>query len=141
MDKIRQSELAWAFLNIIFPGNTYAKLEENELNNILKVFQGFKKQLNKGQPLKYSPKMSNETKKYIKRYSKSVALELMDLRKKIQENEILPAETEIEKLDFDMYALRAEEFVNFFEYAEDEQTKAFIKLVKDTQQMIFGDRI
>lgn len=32
-------------------------------------------------------------------------------------------------------------YLNYFKYTEDESTKAFCSLIKDTRQMIFGDRI
>ena len=44
--------------------------------------------------------------------------------------------TEFEKTELERYKLRTEGFILDFEHTEDEQTKAFIKLVKDTQQLI-----
>lgn len=61
----------------------------------------------------------------------------MDLRKKAQINTILPVKTEYEKIELERYKLRTEGFILNFENTEDNSTKAFIKLVKDTQQLIF----
>ena len=60
----------------------------------------------------------------------------MDLRKKAQINTIIPVKTEYEKIELERYKLRTEGFILNFENTEDEQTKAFIKLVKDTFALI-----
>ena len=80
--------------------------------------------------------MSPEAKRYLKRYSKSVAFNLMDLRKKAQVNTIIPVKTEFEKTELERYKLQTEGFILNFEHTEDEQTKAFVKLVADTFALI-----
>ena len=60
----------------------------------------------------------------------------MDLRNKAQVHTIIPVKTEAEKIELERYKLQTESFILYFEHTEDEQTKAFIKLVKDTQQLI-----
>ena len=116
------------------------KLFKSEADQIIKVWEGFGKALKKNKPLKYNPSLSPEAKRYLKRYSKSVAFSLMDLRKKAQINTIIPVKTEYEKIELERYKLRTEGFILDFENTEDEQTKAFVKLVKDTKNMILGEK-
>lgn len=113
------------------------RLFNSGANQIIKVWEGFRKAYKKNKPIKYTPSLSPEAKRYLKRYSKSVAFSLMDLRKKAQINTILPVKTEYEKIELERYKLRTEGFILNFENTEDNSTKAFIKLVKDTQQLIF----
>ena len=112
------------------------KLFKSEADQIIKVWEGFRKALKKNKPLKYNPSLSPEAKRYLKRYSKSVAFNLMDLRKKAQVNTIIPVKTEFEKTELERYKLQTEGFILHFENTEDEQTKAFVKLVKDTFALI-----
>ena len=112
------------------------KLFKSEADQIIKVWEGFGKALKKNKPLKYNPSLSPEAKRYLKRYSKSVAFNLMDLRKKAQMNTIIPVKTEFEKTELERYKLRTEGFILNFENTEDEQTKAFVKLVADTFALI-----
>lgn len=140
MAKIAQLELLAEFSYIIFPGDTHRKLSEADFSDLRKTWKGIGKSLEKGNPIKFTPKVTNEAKRYINRYSKSVALQLMNLRKKIQENEIVPAKTEVKKLALNIYITQTERFINYFEDAEDEKTKAFIKLVIDTKNMILGEK-
>ena len=64
----------------------------------------------------------------------------MDLRKKAQVNTIIPVKTEFEKIELERYKLRTEGFILNFENTEDEQTKAFVKLVADTKNIILGEK-
>lgn len=137
---LAQLSLAEEFMKTIFPGNMNYRLFNSEANQIIKIWEGFGKALKKNKPLKYNPSLSPEAKRYLKRYSKSVAFSLMDLRKKAQINTILPVKTEFEKIELERYKLRTEGFILNFEHAEDDQTKAFIKLVKDTKNMILGEK-
>ena len=116
------------------------RLFNSEANQMIKIWKGFGKALNKNKPLKYNPSLSPEAKRYLKRYSKSVAFSLMDLRKKAQINTIVPVKTEFEKTELERYKLRTEGFILNFENTEDEQTKAFVKLVVDTKNMILGEK-
>ena len=116
------------------------KLFKSEADQIIKIWEGFGKALKKNKPLKYNPNLSPEAKRYLKRYSKSVAFNLMDLRKKAQINTILPVKTEFEKIELERYKLRTEGFILNFEHTEDNSTKAFVKLVEDTKNMIFGEK-
>ena len=134
---LTQLSLAEEFIRTILPGDMDYRLFNSEANQMIKIWEGFRKALKKNKPLKYNPSLSPEAKRYLKRYSKSVAFSLMDLRKKAQVNTIIPVKTEFEKTELERYKLRTEGFILDFEHAEDEQTKAFIKLVKDTQQLIF----
>ncbi|MBB5219680.1 hypothetical protein HNP77_002062 [Treponema rectale] len=136
---LTQLSLAEEFMKTIFPGNMNYKLFKSEADQIIKVWEGFGKALKKNKPLKYNPTLSPEAKRYLKRYSKSVAFSLMDLRKKAQTHTIIPVKTEAEKIELERYKLRTEGFILYFENTEDEQTKAFIKLVKDTKNMILGE--
>ena len=136
MAKLEQLKLAEEFIRTILPGDMNYKLFKSEADQIIKVWEGFGKALKKNKPLKYNPSLSPEAKRYLKRYSKSVAFNLMDLRKKAQMNTIIPVKTEFEKTELERYKLRTEGFILDFEHAEDEQTKAFIKLVKDTFALI-----
>ena len=136
MAKLEQLKLAEEFIRTILPGDMNYKLFKSEADQIIKVWEGFRKALKKNKPLKYNPSLSPEAKRYLKKYSKSVAFSLMDLRKKVQMNTIIPVETEFEKTELERYKLRTEGFILDFEHAEDEQTKAFIKLVKDTFALI-----
>lgn len=136
---LTQLSLAEEFMKTIFPGNLNYKLFKSEADQIVKVWEGFGKALNKNKPLKYTPSLSPEAKRYLKRYSKSVAFNLMDLRNKAQVHTIIPVKTEAEKIELERYKLQTESFILYFEHAEDEQTKAFIKLVIDTKNMIFGE--
>ena len=140
MAKLEQLKLAEEFIRTILPGDMHYKLFKSEADQIIKVWEGFRKALKKNKPLKYNPSFSPEAKRYLKRYSKSVAFSLMDLRKKAQINTIIPVKTEYEKIELERYKLRTEGFILDFEHAEDEQTKAFIKLVKDTKNMILGEK-
>ena len=140
MAKLEQLKLAEEFIRTILPGDMNYKLFKSEADQIIKVWEGFGKALKKNKPLKYNPSLSPEAKRYLKRYSKSVAFSLMDLRKKAQINTIIPVKTEYEKIELERYKLRTEGFILDFEHAEDEQTKAFIKLVKDTKNMILGEK-
>ena len=116
------------------------RLFNSEANQMIKIWEGFRKALKKNKPLKYNPSLSPEAKRYLKRYSKSVAFSLMDLRKKAQVNTIIPVKTEFEKAELEKYKLQTEGFILNFEHTEDEQTKAFVKLVADTKNMILGEK-
>ena len=133
---LTQLSLAEEFIRTILPGDMDYRLFNSEANQMIKIWEGFRKALKKNKPLKYNPSLSPEAKRYLKRYSKSVAFSLMDLRKKAQVNTIIPVKTEFEKTELERYKLRTEGFILDFEHAEDEQTKAFIKLVKDTFALI-----
>ena len=137
---LTQLSLAEEFIRTILPGDMNYKLFKSEADQIIKVWEGFRKAYKKNKPLKYTPSLSPEAKRYLKRYSKSVAFSLMDLRKKAQVNTIIPVKTEYEKIELERYKLRTEGFILHFENTEDEQTKAFIKLVKDTKNMILGEK-
>ena len=137
MAKLEQLKLAEEFIRTILPGDMNYRLFNSEANQIIKIWEGFGKALKKNKPLKYNPSLSPEAKRYLKRYSKSVAFNLMDLRKKAQTNTIVPVKTEFEKMELERYKLRTEGFILNFEHTEDDQTKAFIKLVEDTKQLIF----
>ena len=140
MAKLEQLKLAEEFIRTILPGDMNYKLFKSEADQIIKVWEGFGKALKKNKPLKYNPSLSPEAKRYLKRYSKSVAFSLMDLRKKAQVNTIVPVKTEFEKAELEKYKLQTEDFILNFEHTEDEQTKAFIKLVADTKNMILGEK-
>lgn len=140
MAKLEQLKLAEEFIRTILPGDMNYKLFKSEADQIIKVWEGFRKALKKNKPLKYNPSLSPEAKRYLKRYSKSVAFSLMDLRKKAQVNTIIPVKTEYEKIELERYKLRTEGFILDFENTEDEQTKAFVKLVADTKNMILGEK-
>lgn len=137
---LAQLSLAEEFIRTILPGDMNYKLFNSDADQMIKIWEGFRKALKKNKPLKYNPSLSPEAKKYLKRYSKSVAFNLMDLRKKAQTNTIVPVKTEFEKMELERYKLRTEGFILNFEHTEDDQTKAFIKLVKDTQQLILGEK-
>lgn len=62
---------------------------------------------------------------------------MVELRNKAQTNTIVPVKTEFEKIELERYKLRTEGFILNFEHTEDKSVKAFVKLVKDTQQLIF----
>ena len=134
---LTQLSLAEEFIRTILPGDMDYRLFNSEANQIIKVWEGFRKAYKKNKPIKYTPSLSPEAKRYLKRYSKSVAFSLMDLRKKAQINTILPVKTEAEKIELERYKLRTEGFILNFEHTEDKSVKAFVKLVKDTQQLIF----
>lgn len=136
MAKLEQLKLAEEFIRTILPGDMNYKLFKSEADQIIKVWEGFRKALKKNKPLKYNPSLSPEAKRYLKRYSKSVAFSLMDLRKKAQVNTIVPVKTEFEKAELEKYKLQTEGFILNFEHTEDEQTKAFVKLVADTFALI-----
>ena len=140
MAKLEQLKLAEEFIRTILPGDMNYRLFNSEANQIIKVWEGFRKALKKNKPLKYNPSLSPEAKRYLKRYSKSVAFSLMDLRKKAQINTILPVKTEFEKTELERYKLRTEGFILNFEHTEDNSTKAFVKLVEDTKNMILGEK-
>ena len=133
---LTQLSLAEEFIRTILPGDMDYRLFNSEANQMIKIWEGFRKALKKNKPLKYNPSLSPEAKRYLKRYSKSVAFSLMDLRKKAQINTIIPVKTEFEKTELERYKLRTEGFILHFEHAEDEQTKAFVKLVADTFALI-----
>ncbi|WP_288566985.1 hypothetical protein [uncultured Treponema sp.] len=134
---LAQLSLAEEFIRTILPGNMDYKLFKAETDQIIKVWEGFGKAYKKNKPLKYNPSLSPEAKKYLKRYSKFVALNLVELRNKAQTNTIVPVKTEFEKIELERYKLRTEGFILNFEHTEDKSVKAFVKLVKDTQQLIF----
>lgn len=134
---LAQLSLAEEFIRTILPGDMDYRLFNSEANQIIKIWEGFGKALKKNKPLKYNPSLSPEAKKYLKRYSKSVALNLMELRNKAQIHTIIPVKTEFEKIELERYKLRTEGFILNFEHTEDKSVKAFVKLVKDTQQLIF----
>ena len=134
---LAQLSLAEEFIRTILPGDMDYRLFNSEANQMIKIWEGFRKAYKKNKPIKYNPSLSPEAKKYLKRYSKSVAFSLMDLRKKTQINTILPVKTEYEKIELERYKLRTEGFILNFEHTEDKSVKAFVKLVKDTQQLIF----
>ena len=140
MAKLEQLKLAEEFIRTILPGDMDYKLFKSEADQMIKVWEGFRKAYKKNKPIKYNPSLSPEAKRYLKRYSKSVAFSLMDLRKKAQVNTIIPVKTEFEKAELEKYKLQTEDFILNFENTEDEQTKAFIKLVKDTKNMILGEK-
>ena len=136
MAKLEQLKLAEEFMRTILPGDMNYKLFKSEADQMIKIWEGFRKALKKNKPLKYNPSLSPEAKRYLKKYSKSVAFSLMDLRKKAQINTIIPVKTEFEKTELERYKLRTEGFILNFENTEDEQTKAFVKLVADTFALI-----
>lgn len=138
MAKLEQLELAEEFIKTILPGNLNYKLFKSDADQIIKIWKGFGKAYKKNKPLKYNPSLSPEAKRYLKRYSKSVAFSLMDLRKKAQINTIVPVKTEFEKEELERYKLRTEGFILSFEHTDDNSTKAFVKLVEDTQKLIMG---
>ena len=137
---LTQLSLVEEFIRTILPGDMNYKLFKSEDDQIIKVWEGFGKALKKNKPLKYNPSLSPEAKRYLKRYSKSVAFSLMDLRKKAQVNTIVPVKTEFEKAELEKYKLQTEGFILNFEHTEDEQTKAFVKLVADTKNIILGEK-
>ena len=134
---LAQLSLAEEFIRTILPGDMDYRLFNSEANQIIKIWEGFRKAYKKNKPIKYTPSLSPEAKRYLKRYSKSVAFSLMDLRNKAQTNTIVPVKTEAEKIELERYKLRTEGFILNFEHTEDKSVKAFVKLVKDTQQLIF----
>lgn len=134
---LAQLSLAEEFIRTILPGDMDYKLFKSEADQMIKIWEGFGKALKKNKPLKYNPSLSPEAKKYLKRYSKFVALNLVELRNKAQTNTIVPVKTEFEKIELERYKLRTEGFILNFEHTEDKSVKAFVKLVKDTQQLIF----
>ena len=136
MAKLEQLKLAEEFIRTILPGDMDYRLFNSEANQMIKIWEGFRKAYKKNKPIKYNPSLSPEAKRYLKRYSKSVAFSLMDLRKKAQINTIIPVKTEFEKTELERYKLRTEGFILHFENTEDEQTKAFVKLVADTFALI-----
>ena len=140
MAKLEQLKLAEEFIRTILPGDMNYKLFNSEADQMIKIWEGFRKALKKNKPLKYNPSLSPEANRYLKRYSKSVAFSLMDLRKKAQINTIVPVKTEFAKIELERYKLRTEGFVLNFEHTEDNSTKAFVKLVEDTKNMIFGEK-
>lgn len=138
MIRLRQSELACEFAVIVFPGNMHAKLSEADFKQMITIWNGIKKAVDKDKTIpKYTPpKVTNEAKKYIKKYSKSVSFQLMNLRNKMQANTIVPAKTEKEKGLLNMHIAQIDRFVHYYSNAEDEKTKAFIKLVLDIKTII-----
>lgn len=137
---LAQLSLAEEFIRTILPGDMNYKLFKSEADQMIKIWEGFGKALKKNKPLKYNPSLSPEAKKYLKRYSKFVALNLVKLRNKAQANTIVPVKTEFEKMELERYKLRTEGFILNFEHTEDDQTKAFVKLVEDTKNMILGEK-
>ena len=133
---LTQLSLAEEFIRTILPGDMDYRLFNSEANQMIKIWEGFRKAYKKNKPIKYNPSLSPEAKRYLKRYSKSVAFNLMDLRKKAQMNTIIPVKTEFEKIELERYKLQTEGFILNFEHTEDEQTKAFVKLVADTFALI-----
>ena len=140
MAKLEQLKLAEEFIRTILPGDMDYRLFNSEANQMIKIWEGFRKAYKKNKPIKYNPSLSPEAKRYLKRYSKSVAFSLMDLRKKAQVNTIIPVKTEFEKAELEKYKLQTEDFILNFENTEDEQTKAFVKLVADTKNIILGEK-
>lgn len=134
---LTQLSLAEEFIRTILPGDMDYRLFKSEADQMIKIWEGFRKALKKNKPLKYNPSLSPEAKRYLKRYSKSVAFSLVELRNKAQTNTIVPVKTEFEKIELERYKLRTEGFILNFEHTEDKSVKAFVKLVKDTQQLIF----
>ncbi len=137
---LAQLSLAEEFIRTILPGDMDYKLFKSEADQMIKIWEGFGKALKKNKPLKYNPSLSPEAKRYLKRYSKSVALSLMDLRKKAQINTIIPVKTEFEKAELEKYKLQTEDFILNFEHTDESSTRAFIKLVEDTKNMILGEK-
>ena len=137
---LAQLSLAEEFIRTILPGDMNYKLFNSDADQMIKIWEGFEKALKKNKPLKYNPSLSPEAKKYLKRYSKFVALNLVKLRNKAQTNTIVPVKTEFEKMELERYKLRTEGFILNFEHTEDDQTKAFVKLVEDTKNMILGEK-
>ncbi len=137
---LAQLSLAEEFIRTILPGDMNYKLFKSEADQMIKIWEGFGKALKKNKPLKYNPSLSPEAKRYLKRYSKSVALSLMDLRKKAQINTIIPVKTEFEKAELEKYKLQTEDFILNFEHTDESSTRAFIKLVEDTKNMILGEK-
>ena len=133
---LTQLSLAEEFIRTILPGDMDYRLFNSEANQMIKIWEGFRKAYKKNKPIKYNPSLSPEAKRYLKRYSKSVAFSLMDLRKKAQINTIIPVKTEFEKTELERYKLQTEGFILNFEHTEDEQTKAFVKLVADAFALI-----
>ena len=133
---LTQLSLAEEFIRTILPGDMNYKLFKSEADQMIKIWEGFRKAYKKNKPIKYNPSLSPEAKRYLKRYSKSVAFSLMDLRKKAQVNTVVPVKTEFEKAELEKYKLQTEGFILNFEHTEDEQTKAFVKLVADTFALI-----
>ena len=133
---LTQLSLAEEFIRTILPGDMDYRLFNSEANQMIKIWEGFRKAYKKNKPIKYNPSLSPEAKRYLKRYSKSVAFSLMDLRKKAQVNTVVPVKTEFEKAELEKYKLQTEGFILNFEHTEDEQTKAFVKLVADTFALI-----
>ena len=125
---LTQLSLAEEFMKTIFPGNMNYKLFKAEADQIIKVWEGFGKAFDKNKPLKYTPSLSPEAKRYLKRYSKSVAFNLMDLRNKAQVHTIIPVKTEAEKIELERYKLQTESFILYFEHTEDEQKKLLLNL-------------
>ena len=138
MAKLEQLKLAEEFIRTILPGDMSYRLFNSEANQMIKIWEGFRKAHNKNKPIKYNPSLSPETKKYLKRYSKTIAFSLMDLRKKAQVNIIVPVKTEFEKAELEKYKLQTEDFILNFEHTEENSTRAFVKLVEDTQKLIMG---
>ena len=136
MAKLEQLKLAEEFIRTILPGDMNYKLFKSEADQMIKIWEGFRKAYKKNKPIKYNPSLSPEAKRYLKKYLKSVAFSLMDRRKKAQVNTIIPVKTEFEKIELERYKLRTEGFILHFENTEDEQTKAFVKLVADTFALI-----
>lgn len=134
---LAQLSLAEEFIRTILPGDMDYRLFNSEANQMIKIWEGFRKAYKKNKPIKYTPSLSPEAKKYLKRYSKFVALNLVELRNKAQTNTIVPVKTEFKKIELERYKLRTEGFILNFEHTEDKSVKAFVKLVKDTQQLIF----
>ena len=134
---LAQLSLAEEFIRTILPGDMDYKLFKSEADQMIKVWEGFRKAYKKNKPIKYTPSLSPEAKRYLKRYSKSVAFSLVELRNKAQTNTIVPVKAEFEKIELERYKLRTEGFILNFEHTEDKSVKAFVKLVKDTQQLIF----
>lgn len=137
---LAQLSLAEEFIRTILPGDMNYRLFNSEANQMIKIWEGFRKAYKKNKPIKYNPSLSPEAKRYLKRYSKSVAFSLMDLRKKAQINTIVPVKTEFEKAELEKYKLQTEDFVLNFEHTEESSTKAFVKLVEDTKNMILGEK-
>ncbi len=137
---LAQLSLAEEFIRTILPGDMNYRLFNSEANQMIKIWEGFRKAYKKNKPIKYNPSLSPEAKRYLKRYSKSVAFSLIDLRKKAQINTIIPVKTEFEKAELEKYKLQTEDFILNFEHTDESSTRAFIKLVEDTKNMILGEK-
>ena len=70
---LTQLSLAEEFIRTILPGDISYRLFNSEANQMIKIWEGFRKAYKKNKPIKYNPSLSPEAKRYLKRYSKSVS--------------------------------------------------------------------